>query len=327
MKKTKTFFHVLVTCLIISATLVACSDNQTKLSAGTIVDRYNSLMADNAQIDHFVNLSVGHYEVSDTERLLLKKLEAADLITYSDQRYAWWEKEMVTKRRKVSEYRYSLWYGWYEDYHYETSRAPEYRFCEHVFADVALTPKGKKLVVAKEDIPQAIEKEDQDLVQPKIDESVSWPEDEVDCSWPYAIVPNPFLNQETKETEEIIQPTSTKTDKTSRPKQHTHSSSSTVNTSNDSAIERIESSQYETYATETENKENITLRAYTTQACKARHIRISKENGITTATGEVLIEIRDVTAAGRIINAAEEGRKEIMDVTLIYYLDKGWVLQ
>ena len=70
----------------------------------------------------------------------------------------------------------------------------------------------------------------------------------------------------------------------------------------------------------------IYFKAGEVRATKARNILLKSPMGILTAEAEIIIETMKVTDAGRILRGLENGQKHTEDVKLIYYVDKGWVI-
>ena len=88
-------------------------------------------------------------------------------------------------------------------------------------------------------------------------------------------------------------------------------------------MERIDSLQYQAYSNRSEAPENVYMRACKIKAVKARNI----QGGVKKISAQVILKIDDVSDVGRIISHVENGIKELIDVKLIHYIDKGWVVE
>lgn len=92
-------------------------------------------------------------------------------------------------------------------------------------------------------------------------------------------------------------------------------------------VERIDSLQYQAYSNRSEASENVYMRACKIKAVKARNIQLLEQGGVKKISAQVILKIDDVSDVGRIISHVENGIKELIDVKLIHYIDKGWVVE
>lgn len=69
------------------------------------------------------------------------------------------------------------------------------------------------------------------------------------------------------------------------------------------------------------------MRACKIKAVKARNIQLLEQGGVKKISAQVILKIDDVSDVGRIISHVEKGIKELIDVKLIHYIDKGWVVE
>ena len=84
----------------ISLLSISGCTNPNKISNGAIVRHVNKTLKNNAVNQEYATITVGTYECnSESDRLELRKMEAAGLIEYEVERYAWWEKSKKTVRR------------------------------------------------------------------------------------------------------------------------------------------------------------------------------------------------------------------------------------
>ena len=321
MKKLKIFSMLAIFTSL--SLLTSCnSHNPDEISSKEIVKEFNNKLKETAADIKTISIKVGTYECNDnSERELLRKLQAAELITYDVVRYAWWEKEV--KNSKKSYTSYETYYGWYYSYRSPVTKSKwvksvNYNFEDHYIVTVALTEKGQKIV--DETTPEPVV--DKDMEQPEINtEEYAWNVADLSEYWPE--IENPFLvKEETKEVADVVAPkketprTQIK-DERVEPKE----------VEEGDKIERIKKEQYEKYRAFEESCTIVKLLACKFEAVKARNIRIFKdEKGYTKATAEVIIEAEDVTDAGRIALGYENKVKTQKEVSLTYYCDKGWVI-
>ena len=305
-----TILSTLTVCVLLGIGLLGCSSSSDKISSCQITRLCNKHLKDNALNQEYTQIAIGYFETTAEERCVLKKLEAAGIVSVKFERFAWWEKSFVTK--KVPRTYYDWWGYAYKEY--VTQKVEDYSFEDHIMANVTLTPAGEKLLV--KDLPEAKEKKDKDMKQPEFDAS-KYPEYSVDCSENWPKIKNPFIKEKEKETE--------KTD--NKEVKPTKDNKKTETKENDKT-QRIDSLQYAAYqqALDRTNKTICSLKGCTIKAKKARNIQIINENGINTAIAEVIFEQSNVSDAYRVINGSIDGTKATQMVMLTYYIDKGWVL-
>ena len=300
------------------------TDSQ-ELTTKTIVKQYNAMLAQEGEAEVFADIRVGTYECNSSyERLILAQLDAAGLIDYDVTRYAWWEKEDVKRQKPyyVKELRGSWYYSWTETVtKYKWVEETVYTFEDHYVVNVKLTLAGKKLVA---DIPEVEEELDKDLISKEVDpETYKWNKKDLSEEWPY--IPNPFLKPEPEETTPEEEPAPEPEETT--PVYIDELEEEVEVTDTEDKVERIEAQQYEAYNALSLDSEIVTLKAGTVKAIKARNILLVEADGIQTAEAEVITETCNATDAGRILVGFENGERDLDEVTLIYYLDKGWVLE
>ena len=313
----KTLFKLSVLALA-GSMLLSCVSSPNRISAGDIVRQYNKLLKNEAIHEHFVDLQVGTYEMNDpAERLTLRQLEAAGLVTYDVTRYPWWEKTFRNYRKAVPVTRYYWGYA-YQEEEYRTVKENVYNFEDHYVVNVNLTRKGKSLVV--DERPEPLFEEDKDLVQPEIDpDKYAWNKTDLSENWPE--IENPFIQKDAP-----ADPAVQVTDPVEPPVEKPEAAPATPAAAPQDQTERIDAKQYEAYHALSLSSESVILKAFGVKAVKARNIQISTENGVPTATAEVILTTSGTTDAGRIIEGVENGFKHLVPVTLTYYQDKGWVL-
>ena len=297
--------------LALSACVLSCSEKSDVISEKIILKAINTTLEDNAAIEHFEMLNVGSYECNDEkERLILRELNAAGLLDYQVDRLAWWEKGQKNVRESYKVTKYDGWWP-YSDTEYRTVKKTQYNFEDHYYVNIGLTKVGKALV--QDNIPTP-KTDDKDMQQPDFSEmEYAW--DNVDLSEVWPEIQNPFIEQKPSSDRNNTQ----KEEGTTKAK--TSSSSSEAD-----ATVRIDSLQYQAYVNKVENCEEVYLKAYRTRAVKARNIQIIELGGTKRATAEAIIETDNVSDVGRIISEKENGMKELVRVNLVFYIDKGWVV-
>ena len=302
--------------LLAGGLLLSCTPSPDRVSSGDIVRQFNNLLKETAHQDSFVEVEVGEYEVNnDYERSRLRMLQAAGLVTYKVSRFPWWEKSIRTYRKAVPVTRY--FYGYeYTDEEYRWVSEDVYNFEDHYIVRVELTKKGQSLVV--DSAPEPAEKEDKDLKSPEVDPGkYAW--NKVDLTENWKTIENPFLKNEPSVSTETRE-TETQTTTTTTPR------SSTEEAVEKDYTERIEKSMYDAYKNFSPNSHTVMLKGFRIKAVKARNIQVNTSSGQPKATAEVIVSTANTTDAARIYQGVEDGQKDLVEVSLNYFLDKGWVL-
>lgn len=314
MKVINHLFAVAAACVLLGVMLAGCCQSPDKISSYQIKKMYNKELKDAATNVAFDSIKIGYYETDATTRCELRRLEAAGLVKVEFERFVWWEK--ITRTKKVVSRSFDWWYGESVSTSYRT--IVEYENPDHILARVTLTPEGEKLVV--KELPEAKAVEDKDMKQPDVDLS-EFPENKVQCEENWPEIPNPFLQKEEPKAEpqpkdepveDVLEEEIVEKEEPADPNE---------------TVERIDQARYEAYqkAVETVNDTTVVLKSYETKAVKARNIQIRNVDGISIATAEVILEVQNVTLAGRAISKKVEGTRISKTVVYTYFLDKGWV--
>lgn len=304
-------------CVSVAFLLASCSSHSPEtISEGEILDEFNRLLKEDAKDVVFTSVEVGTYECNDeSAREHLRKLQVAGLITYDVERLAWWEKSFksVKRYRNVTEY-----IGWYS---YQTQKAywtkeTVYDFEDHYIVTVALTNDGEKIAVAE--LPKKVE--DEALKQPEINtEEYAWNVADLTEEWP--VIENPFIEKSKPESEPESAPDSVVSVEVKEPVKEPEAKDDTPK------IERNDKAMYEKYIAISPSRETIYLKAFEVKGTDARYISLTKnEKGESIVEAEVIYATKNVTDAGRIAFGAENNFKHSEHVSLLYYLDKGWVI-
>lgn len=312
MKKTTNFF-LLALIAIFAISITGCGYSSDKISEKEILNQFNQKLHSQAVDINCIPITIGIFDCqSNSDRLILRQMAAADLITYNVTRYAWWERSFENVR-EAYQVEKRFWYYTYTDTEYRTVKKENYNFEDHYVVSVELARKGKNLVV--ENLPTPIEEVDKDLLNPEIDPSkYTWNKVNLDEEWPY--IPNPFIEskQEKKNNKEPKKTTAEKSDKSEKKK------------NDDTKIDRIDSLQYEKFNKVTTSTEYVYLKAYEQKGIKARKIQTYEIDGIHHARAEVIISTMNVTDVARILLGIENDMRTLAEVNFVFYQDKGWVM-
>lgn len=300
--------------IIISSTaaiLTACGQVPSTISERCILKEVNHELVNQAVHQHFVTVKTGVYDCPDeAERENLRKLAAAGLVTYNVERYAWWEKSKKTVKKAYTVTKNGFW-GSYRDTEYKWAKTDVYDFCDHYVVTVELTSKGERLSVTS--LPEPIDADDRDLKAPNIDESkYAWNRKDISESWPR--IPNPFIEEKSQDDSMVNHQKSVGLKDEKKAEQ-----SGTI-------IERIDSLQYAAFKALALNEDMRIIKAGSIKAIKARNIQVSNSAGFPKASAEVIIHYENATDAGRILSGVENDQRALINVTLSYYIDKGWKL-
>ena len=198
MKKLSAFFLVALGL----CGLVACGPTSNSISEKQILKECNRILEEKGNDTATVNVMTGYYELNDQEsRCMLKRLEAAGLITYNVERFAWWNSKKETKR-VIDHYveRY-YWFSYSKEPVYVTKKYTTYDFEQHFMVNVALTESGEAL--ALNHVPSGVAIEDKDMAEPEFDFSIC-PENNVDCSESWPEIPHPKAGEAFAKCMEII---------------------------------------------------------------------------------------------------------------------------
>ncbi len=305
-------YHILpaVALLLVAIMTIGCTDPQ-KLTERKVIAEANDMLAKKGVSEIYVPISVGQFECNDPSlRRTFAELEVAGFITYEVTRYAWWEKSLISRKKP---YEVQKGYGWWSwtDTEYKWVKETVYNFEDHYIVDVALTKAGDKIAI---DVLPKHKDVDEDLIEIEVDPTMyKW--NQVDLSEKFEEISNPFIKPKKEKPAESTVVTKKTTKSTTKPK------------TDKDETERIDQKQYEAYTQLNLSSDVIYFKAGEVRATKARNILLKSPMGILTAEAEIIIETKNVTDAGRILRGLENGQKDRDDVELIYYIDKGWVIE
>lgn len=313
--------------LAVSALFSACSDKPDSLSAGRVEDLVADMLETSAQDQGFIQIPVGYYELNNIDtRYQLSRLSAAGLITYQVERYDWWNKILQIN-----------------NYWGEAFGSVNYSEEQHVMVRVELTEEGKKLLV--DSLPEPKPVVDEEMIQPKIN-LADYPENKITPenyqktyeNWPAVPCPESAGSPNVHKDETVL---SQKTETTEESPQKKEMEEAFKD--NNEYLKQIEeyrtsgkyqvlsmdldtSNKYEA-AKKNEKTQFVTLKAYRLKVEKARFIQIQNTDEGVRATAEVIVQYSDVTPICRAWMNIYEDSRLCAPVTLVYYNDKGWVLQ
>ena len=184
--------------------LASCGGHSPlKLSEREILKQCNNDLVKSGSDSAIVVIPTGYFEVENQGiRCTLEKLQAAGVINYEVERFAWWEKikEKKTTPHTVTKY---YWGYPYTETEYITKWVTRYEFNEHFMANVTLTEAAKKYALDHIPTSKLEEIEDKDMVQPVYYDSL-YPENAVTCieNWPE--IPHPLTNEVYKQCKALL---------------------------------------------------------------------------------------------------------------------------
>ena len=311
--------------LVATALFSSCSDNPESLSSGKIETLVEEMLVSSGQDRGYIQIPLGYYELNNIEtRYQLSRLSKAGLITYKVECYNWWNKILQIN---------SFWGESYGTVNFNEEK--------HVMVHVELTEEGKKLMV--DSIPEPKPVLDEEMLQPEVN-LADFPENKVTRdnyvktfeNWPAIPCPETGSSNVYKDESSL--------------KKDAEKSESAVEDEMEEAFEdnneylkQIEeyrnsgkyevlsmdietSSKYEA-AKEKENKRIVAMKAYKLKVEKARFIQVVNTDEGVHATAEVIVQYSDVSPICRAWRQIYNETRLCSPVTLIYFNDKGWVLQ
>lgn len=319
----KTF---IVCTLIATALFSSCSDNPDSLSSGKIETLVEEMLVSSGQDQGYIQIPLGYYELNNIEtRYQLSRLSAAGLITYKVERYNWWNKVL-----QINDF-------WGESY-----GSVNYSEEKHIMVRVELTEEGKKLMV--DSIPEPKPVLDEEMLQPEVNLS-EFPENKITRdnyvktfeNWP--AIPCP----ETGGSSNIHKDESSLKKDTEKSESAVEDEMEEAFEDNNEYLKQIEeyrnsgkyevlsmdietSSKYEA-AKAKENKRIVAMKAYKLKVEKARFIQVVNTDEGVHATAEVIVQYSDVTPVCRAWRQIYNETRLCAPVTLVYFNDKGWILQ
>ncbi len=327
MKKRNFFAHEAMGLAVLAVSLmISCSSNDPdKLSAGTVEDLVEELLEESAQDQSYVTVRVGKYEENDwAARARLMQLQAAGVITYKVERFAWWNKTLAVDYT----YRYYETVGG----RYEKIGNVYYDFEEHIVVTVGLTDEGK--IICVDSIPQPQPKVDKDMEQPEFNPA-DFPESKINLKENWKYIPNPDappapanVKQKKEDTYDLGKALREEQSgvKESAPVEHHE-------VYDDEAPKRlsldIKTSMAWEKLKDQLHDEDVILKSSRLKVKKARFIQIfdDKTTGVRCGCAEIIIEMTDVTPAGRVMEQKYDGIRLCAPVSLVFFYDKGWILQ
>ncbi|MBO4263179.1 MAG: hypothetical protein J5871_00685 [Bacteroidales bacterium] len=285
-------YKSVLTIAAVAVLVVGCTDN-TRISPSSIAREAQAVLERGAGTTLYTRFQTGTFECNDPEaRLSLAQLKAAKLINYSVKRYAWWEK---TRR----------WYNF------------AYDFRDHYIVTVSLTSKGERLVL--DEVPAPVEKVDKDMDFAEFDASrYAWARKADAENW--ADIPNPFIAPDSglDGADDGNGP-----DETASAQTRGNRAPKAV----PSGTTLSDTLAFQSYYAALRDKEAqyVLLKLGKRKVVKVRNIQVL--NVLASAKAEVILETADINDAGRILFKKENGFKELMNVSLAYYADKGWKVE
>lgn len=318
----KTF---IVCALIAGGLFSSCSDNPDSLSSGKIESLVEDMLESSGQKQGYIQIPVGYYELNNIEtRYQLSRLSAAGLITYKVERYNWWNK--ILQINNI----------WGESYGSENFSEEK-----HIMVRVELTEEGKKLMVDSIPYPEPVL--DKEMLQPEVN-LADFPENKITRSnyvktfenWPEIPYPKSTSSTNIHKDESALE-------------QEVESVKTVLKNEmeafedNNEYLKQIEeyrnSDKYEVLSMDLETstkyeaakgkekKQIVTMKAYKLEVEKARFIQVINSDEGIHAIAEVIVQYSDVTPVCRAWSQIYNETRLCAPVTLVYYNDKGWILQ
>lgn len=284
MKKVLIIFALAIIAIGISS----CDDSVLSTSSAKRALKKEAIFAKDYAT---VVFKTGYYEVDAAELTALNQLVAAGMITLSAD-------TIIEKAEKRS---YDYWTG----YRYYTSDV------EHIFANVALTEKGKTHVVdepttMRKDIINDLKANDNYIEEVpdymKLDEQTE------------------IVEEETTDNIESIEASFTTVNDTIAPNHNT-----TANQATQKEVVNPNAAYYQAIDKVAIEEHNMLLGHYSLK--KVKEIRCSEEmakNGVGEC--KAIITFCDKTPFGYILGAPQEGYLQTISVSFIYYQDLGWTV-
>lgn len=312
--------------LVASGFFASCSDTPDSLSSGKIETLVEEMLESSGQEQGYIQIPVGYYELNNIEtRYQLSRLSAAGLITYKVECYNWWNKILQISN----------------DYWGDSYGSVNYSEEKHVMVRVELTEEGKKLMV--DSIPEPKPVLDEEMMQPEVN-LVDFPENKITKenyvktfeNWPVVPCPdtsssNIHKDESTLESDEVETITTAQNEMEEAFEDNNEYLKQIEEYRNNNkyqvlSMDLATTSKYEA-AKKKENKQAVIMKAYKLKVEKARFIQIVNNDEGVHATAEVIVQYSDVTPVCRAWRQIYNDTRLCAPVTLVYYSDKGWILQ
>ncbi|MBQ7622707.1 MAG: hypothetical protein IJS66_03095 [Bacteroidales bacterium] len=286
-------FTVSLAALLFMAAACQSSDS---LDPKNVVSQFNS-----APVTRYVSVKAGTYECNDAaERQALAALSTTGLISYSVDRYAWWEKQVDRVKMKYTVQGSGYWYRDVTVYHKWVDDVV-YNFCDHYVVTVWLTRKGEKMALPNGPAPTSASEA---LFAPLATgvRPVSFGAG----AETWSDILNPFdisaqagpVIEEDKVVERIP----------------------------GEVVSRVDESRYTAYNAIRQESRTVYFPSCTVKAVKVMNLMPTVMDGMRKAKGDVILRARKVTPVGKIMDGVDNGTQWSAPVTLTYYADRGWCL-
>lgn len=305
-------------CIVLSGIVTSCKDKPNELPEGRVTSLYQDKLEEDGDDVIYAWINEGYYEVDDLEaRQALMKLQAAGLITYKVERFAWYNK--IEESKSVLDHYKSDYY--YDDYFgysyylgerpvYKTVHTTDYNLEEHYLVTVALTEEGKKQ--AMDSIPEVKEKEDKLLAIPNINYK-DFPEENISLEEKFPEIPYPGPKKPAEKA-----PTNDAKDKPTKAEETIADYPYTMDKKTTEAYLKAKKKIKATPKY---------FKAFNIKATDARNIRIASGQNGTFAEADVIVKVKKTTPIGRILCGAYNGIPSENHVSLEYFADKGWSIR
>lgn len=316
----KTRYSLLIV-MAISFLVASCGGDN--LTPQKITKLYNDKAAELCLDKVYTTIDTGYYELNNWQkRYELQQLAHAGVIDYEVERFAWFNKCTDIRNTVVKVIHYYCLDSGDESGKkkvYGKGEVISYEYEEHFMVKVKIKSKYQSMVVDALPTPAG----DKDLAYP---EFIPTDEDLLDNNedWPELVAPTipapPIENQYIKcrQKKEPVKVTKKETPK--KPAAKPARKPRCV------AVDAATKQRYDA-AKKMEVRGSANILAYEVHAVVARYIQIfEKEDKTQGARCEVIAKTTNVTPQGHIIMSAINDIPVKLNVTLTYYLDKGWVI-
>ncbi|MCR4664106.1 MAG: hypothetical protein K5660_01920 [Paludibacteraceae bacterium] len=317
----------LIVTTVIAMMMVSCGVDNTKIDPKAVNKLYNEKLAELCMDKVYTTIDTGYYELNDAEaRYKLQQLAHAGVIEYNVERFAWFNKCTDIKYTVIKKIDYYCKdNGDYIDRKdvYGKGEEISYDLEEHYMVDVRISSKYKSMLVDALPEPNI---EDLDMAAPLYDYE-AFPEDNLQNNeaWPEMVAPKipdpPVERKDIKCKEKKETPKAQKNTVQRKEVPHVEKKPRCV------SIDMATTNRYKE-AKNAEKHGNVLILAYEITAVKSRNLQVfNKEDHSLAARCEVIVKSKNVTPQGHILmNDIIDGIPAKVDVTLTYYVDKGWVI-
>ncbi|MBQ1858997.1 MAG: hypothetical protein II605_07370 [Paludibacteraceae bacterium] len=322
--KTRYFLFAAAVALV----MASCGVDNTQLDSKKINKLYNEKLTELCMDKVYTTIDTGYYELNDpSQRYVLQQLASAGVIDYKVERFAWYNKctRIGNTVTKVVEF-YCQDNGEFDHRQnvYGKGEIISYEFEEHFMVDVRIKRKYQSMLVDALPVPYI---EDEDLAAPLYD-NLEWPTDALENNEAWPVLVAPAIPEPPVERKDIkCKPKKEAPKVQSRPVAPKRVAAPRESKPRCVSVDMATTTRYNE-AKLAENHGEVLILAYEIAALKCRNIQIfNKEDNSLAARCEVIVQSKNVTPQGHILESdIIDGIPAKVNITLTYYVDKGWVI-